>query len=153
MKKILIGLCMALAIITISGCAAMQTWQMVDQDEAAQLAVKIAAKRVGYAVIKNNPQSAQDIVAYAEILSNASDSEKLINEALPQAIAKLGSFANDPLVQSDIGELVSLARIKSPDVDIKIKSNLARAAISGFIEGCRLAQKSLIPPEAPKGNG
>lgn len=132
-------LCVALACI-IAACAAIQ---INEKDEATLLAVKFTAKRIGYAVAQNTPKQTADMIAYAEILSNAGDATKLINEALPLALDKLDGYAraNDPLMQSDIADLVALIKLKLPDVDIATKSKLAKAAITGFIEGCKLASK------------
>jgi hypothetical protein len=140
MRKKYYLIVIATIVMVLTGCASLQNIPVFEQDAVTQLAAKIAAKRVGYAVAKNNPQYASDMVAYAEALANANDSEKLINEALPLAISKLSGFAVDPILQSDIEDLVTLISLTAPDVDIQIKSNLARAALAGFIEGCRLAK-------------
>ena len=137
MKKILSIISVFVAIALLTGCATVQT---IGKDDASLLAVKIAAKRIGYAVAKNNPQYKVDIIAYAEALANAEDSSKLINEAIPLALKKLNTFAVDPVLQSDIADLVTLIKLKIPDVDIGIKSNMAKAALGGFVAGCKLAQ-------------
>lgn len=130
-------LCVALACI-IAACATIQT---TGNDDATLLAVKITAKRIGYAVAQNNSEQTAAVIAYAEALANAGDATKLINEALPLALNQLDGFADDPLLQSDIADLVSLIKLQLPDVDIATKSKLAKAAITGFIEGCKLAAK------------
>lgn len=140
MKKTLFVIISLIVITAFAGCASLQTIPVLNQDGVTQLAAKIAAKNVGYAVAKNNPQYADHMIAYAEALANANDSEKLITDALPLAISKLSGFAVDPVLQSDIEDLVTLISLTAPDVDIKTKSDLAKAALAGFVQGCRLAK-------------
>ena len=136
MKKIIIVFLTALFIV--GGCS---FFQQIEKDEAALTAVKIAAKRIGYAVAKNNPRHTAEIIAYAELLANMGDSEKLVKEALPLALAALDKFVADPIVQSDIKDVAAMIKLNIPDVEIAVKSKLARAALEGFIEGCKLAQE------------
>lgn len=140
MKKILSTLIVFIALAALSGCAALQTVQTLDQDAAAQVAAKIAAKRIGYAVAKNNPQYQADMIVYAKLLYQSEDIQSLVNDAMPVAIDRLGAFASDPLLASDIADLVRLIKIKGPDVAIPVKSALAKAALAGFIEGCEAAK-------------
>jgi hypothetical protein len=140
MRKRYYGIIIAAIVVIFTGCASLQNIPVLNQHAVTQLAARIAAKQVGYAVAKNNPQYSADMIAYAELLANANDSEKLLNEALPLAVSKLSGFVADPLLQSDLADLISLVKLDAPDVDIKIKSDLARAALAGFIEGCRLAK-------------
>lgn len=136
MKKIFAMMLIVAVCVSLGGCSAIQ---IIEKDEAALLAAKIAARRVGYAVAQNNPQYAADMIAYAKLLASAGDLNALVNEGLPLAIERLVDFA-DPMTRADIADLAGLLKIKAPDVDIAVKSALAQAAIAGFIEGCETAQ-------------
>lgn len=140
MKKIFSTLLVIFVFIALTGCAALQMIQAVDQDAAAQVAVKIAAKRVGYAVAQKNPQYTADMIAYAKLLSGSNDPQTLINEALPLAIVQLAGISGDPLIISDISDLATLIKLKAPETDMAVKSALAKAALAGFIEGCEQAK-------------
>lgn len=137
MKKITALLLVVAACVTLGGCSFIQT---VEQDEAALLAAKIAARRVGYAIAQNNQQYAADMIAYAKLLASAGDLNTLVNEGLPLAIERLGGYA-DPMTRADIADLAGLIKLKAPDVDIAVKGALAQAAIAGFIDGVEMAQR------------
>lgn len=138
MKKITAILLIAALVAALGGCAALQT---VEEDEAALVAAKIAARRVGFAVAQNNPQYAPDMIAWAKLLYASDDLQGLVDEALPLAIERLGDFAADPLTRADIADLAGLIKISAPDVDITVKSALAKAALQGFMQGCEMVQR------------
>lgn len=141
MKKTWFGfLIIVSVVIALTGCAVIQN---IEKNDATLIGARIAAKRIGYAIAQNNPAQSAEMVAYAELLNNTSDNDQLLNRALPMALDKLDGYARacDPVLLSDIADLLSLIQLQAPDVDIATKSALAKAAITGFIEGCKLAAK------------
>ena len=130
MKRPIIGIIIALIVFVMAGCSAIQV------QPAENLALQIAAQRVGYYVAKNNPSIVSQATLVAQGVTATKESDA-IKVAMNLAIAELvKQFPDDPLLESDLKLIASGIKLDIPAA--KIDTSQLEPIIAAFINGMKV---------------
>jgi hypothetical protein len=128
-----IGLALV-ALLLLTSCTFLNIKDPVKED----LAIKIAARALGYKVAMHNKELTKDILPQAKAILAYEDVNQLVNDLWPKAIKWATEKASsDPLMAATLADVLSLVEVK--DIPIDGKAIKIRLFLVGFIEGVELA--------------
>lgn len=139
-RKLAVALMVMAVLMMLGACGGIQ---MAGDDQDAL--VRIAARTAGYAVGKNNPELIDQVCPYLDTYLTAAT---LQDAVIRQGVAVLLERVDDPIIQANIRDAVSLVEVARPPDDSQDgdKTQLAfdetrlRNALVGFREGLELAR-------------
>lgn len=96
-----------LAVGGIVGCATTDNGPQISNDEASIVLNRIAARRVGFYMGKEKPQTAAKVKEMAEKIKDGEGSVDLMAELKAQLIANV-DVGDDPLLAQDLADIMEI---------------------------------------------
>lgn len=133
MKK-LISLFLVGMFLIFCGCGMLQP-----RGDSQELIAKISARHIGHELVKKHPKIANELLYHCRFVTTA----LINNTAVAGSVERMKRFLlyqwewhDDPLMEADIDDLLSLIKIDGPEIP---ESRLLkiRAVIDGLSSGLR----------------
>ena len=130
MNKIIKLPLIILVLGLLYGCGTIQL-----KPTEQSMVAKIAGRRIGHTLAQARPDIAYKLVPLAEIALIREEATVSFANATKKLLAEI----EDPLLKSDIEDLLSLVEIQGPEIPSD-QMKIVRAALKGFLMGVKMAK-------------